>query len=87
MDTLDQSFHRDVVAHTGGPGGLGGAALHGIDQFISDFAGPTLAAFPDLLHTVDGLFSSGDRVAMRYHGTGTHKGELAGRAATGNVLR
>jgi steroid delta-isomerase-like uncharacterized protein len=41
------------------------------------------AAFPDLVVTIDDIFESGDRVAMRWTARGTHRGELMGLAPTG----
>ncbi len=41
------------------------------------------AAFPDLRMTVDDVIASGDRVVLRWHSDGTHRGELAGLAPTG----
>src|SRR6185437_354875 len=40
-------------------------------------------AFPDLRMTVDDVIASGDRVVLRWHSEGTHRGELAGLAPTG----
>jgi predicted ester cyclase len=41
------------------------------------------SAFPDLRMTVDEAIASGDKVALRWHSEGTHRGELAGLAPTG----
>lgn len=41
------------------------------------------AAFPDLRITVDDVIVAGDKVALRWHSEGTHRGELAGFAPTG----
>ena len=41
------------------------------------------AAFPDLQITVDDVVVAGDKVALRWHSEGTHRGELAGLAPTG----
>ena len=41
------------------------------------------AAFPDLTVTLEDVFASGDRVAVRGTDRGTHQGEFMGRAATG----
>jgi steroid delta-isomerase-like uncharacterized protein len=41
------------------------------------------AAFPDVQMTVDDVIASGDKVALRWHSEGTHRGELAGLAPTG----
>ncbi len=40
-------------------------------------------AFPDLLHQIDDLIVSGDKVVTRWHGHGTHKNEFSGIPATG----
>ena len=41
------------------------------------------AAFPDLRMTVDDVIASDDKVVLRWHSEGTHRGELAGLAPTG----
>ena len=41
------------------------------------------AAFPDLRMTVDDVIASEDKVALRWHSEGTHRGDLAGLAPTG----
>lgn len=41
------------------------------------------AAFPDVRITVDDVIAAGDKVALRWHSEGTHRGELAGLAPTG----
>jgi predicted ester cyclase len=40
-------------------------------------------AFPDVRITVDDVIASGDKVALRWHSEGTHRGELEGLAPTG----
>lgn len=42
--------------------------------------------FPDLSHSIEEVFSSGDRVAIRGTTRGTHKGEFAGFAPTGKQI-
>jgi steroid delta-isomerase-like uncharacterized protein len=42
------------------------------------------AAFPDLRMTVDDVIATDDKVVLRWHGEGTHRGELAGLAPTGS---
>jgi predicted ester cyclase len=44
------------------------------------------AAFPDLTVTLEDVFGSGDRVAVRGIDRGTHQGEFMGHAATGRVV-
>jgi steroid delta-isomerase-like uncharacterized protein len=41
------------------------------------------AAFPDLRLTIDDVIAAGDKVAVRWHTEGTHRGELEGLAPTG----
>jgi steroid delta-isomerase-like uncharacterized protein len=41
------------------------------------------AAFPDVKITVDDVIASGDKVVLRWHSEGTHRGELEGLAPTG----
>ena len=38
---------------------------------------------PDVRITVDDVIAAGDKVALRWHSEGTHRGELAGLAPTG----
>ena len=51
----------------------------GLKQVLQLFLG----AFPDLHITIDDLIASGDRVAARWHSTGTHLGDHLGFPATG----
>lgn len=43
-------------------------------------------AFPDLTVTLEDVFASGDKVAVRGIDRGTHQGEFMGRAATGRQM-
>jgi steroid delta-isomerase-like uncharacterized protein len=40
-------------------------------------------AFPDVRMTVDDVIAAGDKVVLRWHSEGTHRGELEGLAPTG----
>jgi steroid delta-isomerase-like uncharacterized protein len=40
-------------------------------------------AFPDVRMTVDDVIAADDKVVLRWHSEGTHRGELAGLAPTG----
>jgi predicted ester cyclase len=40
-------------------------------------------AFPDVRISVDDVIVAGDKVVLRWHSEGTHRGELAGLAPTG----
>ena len=44
------------------------------------------SAFPDMQATIEDMIAEGDKVAVRYTGTGTHKGELMGIPATGKQI-
>ena len=41
------------------------------------------AAFPDVHFTVDDAIAAGDKVVLRWHSEGTHRGKLEGLAPTG----
>ncbi|WP_454784550.1 ester cyclase [Legionella sp. WA2024007413] len=43
-------------------------------------------AFPDLMHSIDDLIVSEDKVVARWHGQGTHKAEFSGIPATGSPV-
>lgn len=44
------------------------------------------SAFPDVKMTVDDVIAEGDKVVLRWHAEGTHRGELAGLAPTGGPV-
>ena len=44
------------------------------------------ASFPDWQETVDDSIAEGDRVVIRFHSTGTHRGTFAGMAPTGRKI-
>jgi steroid delta-isomerase-like uncharacterized protein len=50
---------------------------------LKGFAGEFRGSFPDWHSTVEELVAEGDRVAERWTGRGTHRGELQGIAPTG----
>ncbi len=53
---------------------------------LQAFYGLLWSAFPDGEITLDDLFAEGDRVAARFHMTGTHKGDFMGLAPTGRPV-
>jgi steroid delta-isomerase-like uncharacterized protein len=59
---------------------LGESDREGAKAAISGYR----AAFPDLKFTVEEIFAAGDRVVVRWIGTGTFENELMGLAPTGD---
>jgi len=60
-------------------------AILGPDQYGQEVLGYR-TAFPDLTVTLEDVFASRDRVAVRGVDRGTHLGEFMGRAATGRPM-
>ncbi len=56
-----------------------GTVLHGKEK-LRDFAQGRFKAFPDLKFTRTAYFIGGDRAAIEWVGTGTHKGDVPGNA-------
>jgi steroid delta-isomerase-like uncharacterized protein len=56
--------------------------MHGPDAWRKN-AEIFFKAFPDIKFVEEDMFASGDRVAVRFRFTGTHKGDFLGNAATG----
>ena len=78
VSAADAAFAPDCVVHiTGVP-----APLRGVGAWKELVAG-MLAAFPDLHFTMEGQLVDGDRVAHRWHATGTHTGPLGPVPPTG----
>jgi len=76
MAVIDELYATDWVGHSGM-----GRDMYGIKdnkQYTSEF----FKAFPDLHFTIDDLVAEGDKVAVRWTSTGTHKGEFMGRPPT-----
>lgn len=62
---------------------------YGLNEFGMELKGPEalkqaftlgFAGFPDLRYRIDDMVAQGDKVAVRYTRTGTHKGEYRGFA-------
>src|SRR5215216_5934566 len=53
---------------------------------LKSFAGAWRESFPDWHSTFEELIAEGERVAERWTGRGTHRGELQGIAATGRQV-
>ena len=72
MTVIDETCATDFVFHSGT-----GEDIHGLKDFkksMSEF----FNAFPDNHITLDDMVVEGDKVAVRYTITGTHKGEFMG---------
>jgi len=50
------------------------------------FATAFYAGFPDIVHTVDEVFATADRIAVRFTLRGTHTGNFFGVPATGKPV-
>ena len=74
-------FAPDCVVHMTGIA----EPIRGIGPFKDLIAG-LLRAFPDLHFTIEDQLVQGDRVAFRWHATGTHTGPLGAAPATGKPI-
>ena len=80
LDVVPEIFQADATLN------LAAGALNRIDAIREEYMRPVQTAFPDLHHEVADLFFGGDKIAMRFIGTGTHRGDFDGKAATGKKL-
>jgi steroid delta-isomerase-like uncharacterized protein len=81
VSAADAVFAPDCVFHfTGVPG-----PLRSVGPW-KEFVSVMLNAFPDLHFTMEDQVIQGDRVAFRWHATGTHKGPLGAAPATGKTI-
>ena len=76
LDEAFEFYDLDYVYH--GPGGQelrGRSGIRGLWELF-------FAAFPDLVASVDEIFSTGDKVTLRWNVRGTHTGEFLGIPAS-----
>ncbi len=78
---LDEFIAADFVSHSAPPGLAPG--IEGVKQWVSIFYN----AFPDLDGAVEDVVAEGDKVAVRFSGTGTHQGDLFGIPPTGKAIK
>jgi steroid delta-isomerase-like uncharacterized protein len=79
LDLADEVFAPDYVNHDPAmPEDIRGP------EGFKEYVGAYRTAFPDLHLQIEDQIAEGDRVVTRWTGTGTHEGELAGIAPTGN---
>ena len=76
---IDQFYADKYVGHTP-DGQLQGHA--GARQHYNTY----VTAFPDCQVSIDDMVAEGDKVAIRFTATGTHRGELAGIAPSGKKM-
>lgn len=72
LDVIDELFAPDYVVHNLPPWRKPGAS--GLKEFVAD----NHRMFPDVKNTVEDLVAEGDKVAVRFSATATHKGDLNG---------
>ena len=77
---IDRLFAVDYVEHGGSGEAVRGIKnyKHAMDEFYS--------AVPDVHVTVNDVVVEGDKVAVRFTLSGTHRGEFAGAPPTGNKV-
>jgi steroid delta-isomerase-like uncharacterized protein len=69
LDVVEQIFSPDYLSHEPTSGEVRG--IEGARQFAATFR----KAFPDLENTIEDMIAEGDKVVMRFRGSGTHEGE------------
>src|SRR5713226_6369105 len=87
LNILAELFTEDATMHHSGPHDRGGHDMQGIVEIREGYMRPTQTAFPDMQHEIKHLLFDGDKVVMRFHGEGTHKGEFMGIEPTNRGMR
>jgi steroid delta-isomerase-like uncharacterized protein len=80
MAVIDELHVTDYVFHSGTGEDIRG--LKNYKQYIRRY----YSAFPDLHLTIDDMVVEGDKVAIRWTMSGTHKGEIEGIPPTGKKM-
>ena len=81
LDILEEIVDPDMNLDPGAFSGMTGA------EQVNQMLGGLLGAFPDASYTIEDTLADGDRVVIRWTATGTHAGDYAGIAATGEPRR
>ena len=81
LSNLDEFIAADFLSHSAPPGLDPG--VEGVKQMANIF----FHAFPDLAGAVEDVVAEEDKVAVRFSGTGTHKGEFFGIPPTGKAIK
>ena len=72
MTEIDETCANNIVWHNSTGGDI--RSLEGFKKSMGEF----FNAFPDNHFTIDDMIAEGDKVAVRYTITGTHKGKFMG---------
>jgi steroid delta-isomerase-like uncharacterized protein len=81
VEIADELIATDFVDHSAAPG-LPTEGPESFRQTLAMFRG----AFPDVRSTIDDLIVEGDRVVVRTHWQGTHRGDFFGIQPTGKAF-
>ena len=81
LSKLDEFLAADFVSHSAPPGLDPG--IEGVKQMVRIFQ----IAFPDMGGAVEDVVAEGDKVVVRFSGTGTHQGEFFGIPPTGKPIK
>ena len=79
-NAIDEMLAGPAMIHGLGPQAMNVSAFK---QFHTRYR----SAFPDVRIQVDDVIAEGDKVAVRWSGTGTHQSDSLGFAASGNAVR
>jgi len=83
LETIDELYTEDTVAHGMGDGGLPIRGREAFKQVFQFFAG----AFPDLLISIDRVLVDGEFTATHFSVRATHTGDQLGFTATGRNVK
>ena len=83
VEAIDEMFAADGLAHGLAPDGSPMIGPEGFKPFHTTFIG----AFPDLNIQVEDVICQGDKTAVRFSGSGTHRGDHLGVAPTGQTVK
>ena len=81
VDAIDELLAQDSVVHGLGEGQMRGAAA------FKPFHAAYRDAFPDVRIEIEDMVEEGDKVAFRWTGTASHRGQGLGFAATNRSVR
>jgi steroid delta-isomerase-like uncharacterized protein len=77
LDAADELMTRDAIIHE---------PVAGTSEDLKAVATMIRSAFPDWHSSVEEMLVEGDRVAERWTGRGTHRGEFQGIRPTGKLV-